>query len=143
MLSGWRKCDSCRKVRSTDEYDGGSPTCRACLTAPAPKRKAASPVTTRTTRTATPRAAAPAAAPAGPRQPLLGTVGNGDLEVRERRARRAALELLAESHPEEFALLLRDARQKEKLRPLSTEAPTSPAGSEAAAPSEPAAAQEP
>jgi hypothetical protein len=106
-------------VRSTDEYDGGSPTCRGCLTAPEPKQRKASPVTTtRVARSATPRAAAPAAAPAGPRQPLLGTVGNGDLEVRERRARRKALEELAESHPEEFGILLRDARAAEGLRPM-------------------------
>lgn len=136
-MSGWRKCDACRKVRSTDEYDGGSPTCRDCLTAPAPKqRKAASPVTTRTTRTATPRAAAPAAAAAGPRQPLLGTVGNGDLEVRERRARRKALEELAESHEQEFALLLRGARAAEGLRPMHQ--PTAaPAGASDAAAAEP------
>jgi hypothetical protein len=80
-------------------------------------------------------AKAAAAAPVAPRQPLLGTVGNGDLEVRERRARRAALEALAESHPEEFGLLLRDARAKEKLRPLSTETVAAP---EAAAPQAPA-----
>ena len=43
----------------------------------------------------------------------------GDLEVRERRARRASLEALAVSHPEEFALLLRDARSAEGLRPSS------------------------
>lgn len=113
-MSGWRKCDTCRKVRSTDEYDGGATTCLQCLTAPAPRRRAA-PVT----RTVAPRPAKPAAAPAGPRQPLLGTVGNGDLEVRERRARRAAFERLAESHPEEFGLLLRDARADEGLRPMS------------------------
>lgn len=58
----------------------------------------------------------PAAAPAGPRPALVGVTGSGDLEVRERRARRAALEALAVSHPEEFGLLLRDARQVEGLR---------------------------
>ncbi len=118
-MSGWRKCDTCRKVRSTDEYDGGVATCRSCLTAPAPRRKAA-PVT----RTTTPRPPKPAPAAAGPRQPLLGTVGNGDLEVRERRARRKALELLAESHPEEFGILLRDARAAENLRPMSSGTPS-------------------
>jgi hypothetical protein len=117
-MSGWRRCDTCRKVRSTDEYDGGVATCRDCQTGrSAPARRKTAPVT----RTAAPRPAKAEPAPAGPRKPLLGTVGNGDLEVRERRARRAALELLAESHPEEFGLLLRDARAKEKLRPLSTE----------------------
>jgi len=104
-------------VRSSDEFDGEATTCVACLTVPEPvaRKKAAPVVRTRTT----PR---PAAAPAEPtvRKPLLGSVGSGDLEVRERRARRAAQEALAESHPEEFGLLLRDARQAEGLRPLST-----------------------
>jgi hypothetical protein len=45
-------------------------------------------------------------------------VGSGDLEVRERRARRAAADALAQSHEQEFALLLRDARAAEGLRPL-------------------------
>jgi hypothetical protein len=116
-VSGWRKCDTCRKVRQVDEFDGGSPTCRGCLTAPARRRSA--PVTT--TRTpAPPRQAAP---PPGPRKPLLGSVGMGDLEVRERRAKRAAHEALAASHPEEFALLLRDAREAEGLRSLQPELP--------------------
>lgn len=104
-----------------DEFDGGSTTCRACLALPitaAPAARAKAPVTR--TRT-TPRAPAPAApAPAGPRPALLGVTGSGDLEVRERRARRAALEALATSHPEEFGLLLRDARLVEGLRPQAT-----------------------
>jgi len=104
-------------VRSSDEFDGEATTCVVCLTVPTPvaRKKAAPVVRTRTT----PR---PAAAPAEPavRKPLLGSVGSGDLEVRERRARRAAQQALAESHPEEFGLLLRDARQAEGLRPLST-----------------------
>lgn len=119
-MSGWRRCDTCRKVRPTDDFDGDATTCRECLTAPAPApRKRASTVTT--SRTA-PRP--PAAAPAAPveRGPRLGSVGSGDLEVRERRARRAATDALAELHPEEFALLLRDARAAEGLRPLAGEA---------------------
>ena len=116
-MSGWRKCDTCRKVKQTDDFDGDSTTCQACLTTPAPgPRKRAAAVTT---RKATPK---PAAAPAE-RGPRLGTVGSGDLEVRERRARRAASDALAELHPEEFALLLRNARAAEGLRPMSAEAP--------------------
>ena len=113
-MSGWRKCDTCRKVKPVDDFDGDSTTCRACLTAPAPAapRKKSSAVVT---RKAAPR---PAAAPAE-RGPRLGSVGSGDLEVRERRARRVASEALAELHPDEFALLLRDARAAEGLRPLS------------------------
>lgn len=130
-MSGWRKCDTCRKVRSTDEYGGGATTCQDCLTAPAPRRRAA-PVT----RTASPRASTPAPthsapAAAGPRQPLLGTIGNGDLEVRERRARRAALEQLGESHPEELTLLLRDTRAAEGLRAMGNA--TTPTEGDAAA----------
>ena len=120
-MSGWRRCDRCRKVRSTDEFDGEATTCAVCLTAPVPSapRKRTTTVTRSQT---TPR---PAATPAEPavRRPLLGSVGSGDLEVRERRARRAATDKLAESHPEEFAMLLRDARAAEGLRPLSNGSP--------------------
>ena len=131
-MSGWRRCDRCRKVRTTEEFDDDATTCTVCLTAPVPT--AARKRTTTVTRSQTaPRP--PAAAPAEPavRRPLLGSVGSGDLEVRERRARRAASEALAQSHSEEFALLLRDARAAEGLRPLSNGAPASPDG---AAPAE-------
>ena len=116
-VSGWRRCDTCRKVRPADDFDGDATTCRTCLTTPAPTapRKRTATVTTRSTA---PRP--PAAAPAE-RGPRLGSVGSGDLEVRERRARRSATDALVESHPEEFALLLRDARAREGLRPLSAE----------------------
>lgn len=113
-MSGWRRCDTCRKVRSTDEYDGDSTTCRACLTAPAPTPRKRAVTVTRT-------APRPPAAPPADRAPRLGSVGSGDLEVRERRARRAATDALAELHPEEFALLLRDARAAEGLRPSAPE----------------------
>jgi hypothetical protein len=112
-VSGWRKCDICRKVRRTDEFSGEAATCQICLTAPARKPRAASGVKRSTT---TPKAPRETAAPAGQRAPLLGAVGSGDLEVRERRARRAAYEALAEQHQEEFAILLREARQAEGLR---------------------------
>ena len=124
-MSGWRRCDACRKVKPADDFDGDATTCRACLTTPAPTAPRKRAVVT-TTRAAAPR---PAATPAE-RGPRLGTVGSGDLEVRERRARRAASEALAELHPEEFALLLRDARAAEGLRPLSA-GPTPPAPEEA------------
>lgn len=105
-------------MRPTEEFEGAATTCQVCLTAPV--RKKAAPVTRTTT---TSRAPAAAPAPAGPRQPLLGAVGSGDLEVRERRAKRKAYDALAESHPEEFALLLRDARAAEGLRPKASDAP--------------------
>jgi hypothetical protein len=100
-------------VRPADEFDGDATTCQVCLTAPVKKPRSTTPVTTRTT---TPKAPRPVAEPAGPRPPRLGAVGSGDLEVRERRARRAAYEALADQHQEEFAILLREARQAEGLR---------------------------
>ena len=43
-------------------------------------------------------------------------VGSGDLEVRERRAKKAALEQLAELHAEDYEQLLQAARRAEGLR---------------------------
>ena len=113
-MAGWRRCDNCRKVRQVEEYDGDAPTCTVCLTAPAPKRRAAAPVT----RKVAPVSAspAPAAAPRMPRMPRNGPVGTGDLEVRERRARRTAHEQLAELHADDFEVLLQQARKAEGLR---------------------------
>ena len=117
-MSGWRRCERCRRVLAGDEFDGEDATCRACHATPVggpPKPTSkAGPVT----RTRKPPAPRPAAAPveAGPRQPLLGVTGSGDFEVRERRARRRALESLAEAHREEFETLLASARQVEGLR---------------------------
>ncbi len=126
-MSGWRKCDRCRKVRTAAEFDGAAPTCQVCRTAAAaPARKRAATVT----RIQAPAAPAAPPAAAGPRRPRLGAVGSGDLEVRERRARRVAQDALAEAHPEEFATLLREARQAEGLRPLSTGAAPPPPGTE-------------
>ena len=51
-----------------------------------------------------------------PRRPLMGTVGSGDLEARERRAKRTAWDQLAELHGEEFESLLQVARRAEGLR---------------------------
>jgi hypothetical protein len=63
------------------------------------------------------RTAAPAPAERGP---LLGVTGSGDLEMRERRARRAALESLAELHATDFEQLLSAARKAEGLRTYSS-----------------------
>ena len=117
-MSGWRRCERCRRVLAGDEFDGEDATCRACRTTPvggAPKPTAKAGPVTRTRKAPAPP---PAAAPVevGPRQPLLGVSGSGDFEVRERRARRGALEALAEAHPEEFEALLASARQVEGLR---------------------------
>ncbi len=52
----------------------------------------------------------------GPREPLRGVAGSGDLEMRERRARRLALDSLAETFAEDFEHLLQQARRDEGLR---------------------------
>jgi hypothetical protein len=108
-VASWIRCDSCRKVLAADDFDPPATTCRNCLTGPAPKPRKA-----RASAVTTVRAAAPT--PPAERSPLLGVAGSGDLEVRERRARRAALDQLAELHAEEFAALLSAARQVEGLR---------------------------
>jgi hypothetical protein len=108
VVSGWRRCESCRKVKSTDEYDGDAAVCIACQTGPPPRKKAAPAVTRRVTPTA--------AAPDKLRGPLQGAVGSGDLEARERRAKRTAWEQLAELHAAEYEQLLQVARRAEGLR---------------------------
>lgn len=90
-----------------DAFDGDTTTCTACLTGPAPKP--------RTTRASAVKTVRPAAPPAE-RPPALGVVGSGDLEVRERRAKKAALEQLAEVHAEDYEQLLQAARRSEGLR---------------------------
>lgn len=109
-MSGWRRCDRCRKVLAADAFEGDAATCTACLTAPAPKARATSAPVVRKT---TPKAPPPEP---GPRAPLLGAVGSGDFEVRERRAQRAAAQQLVELHQEEFDQLLAQARRAEGLR---------------------------
>ena len=115
-MAAWTRCDRCRKVKQSEEFDDGSPTCRACLTAPvktAPTPKTrASGVTTRRVAPKSP----PAVAEIGPRPALRGVAGSGDLEVRERRARAAAVEQLIELHSEDFEHLLQAARRTEGLR---------------------------
>jgi hypothetical protein len=116
-MSAWRRCERCRRVLPAEEFDGDDPVCRACHAVPvggAPKPAKAGPVT-RTRKAPAPRPAAPPVE-TGPRQPLLGVAGSGDFEVRERRARRGALEALAEAHGEEFEQLLAAARATEGLR---------------------------
>jgi hypothetical protein len=107
-VASWIRCETCRKVLPADAYDEGQVSCRSCLTAPVPKPRKA-----RATAVRTVRPAAPAPVERGP---LLGVAGSGDLEMRERRARRAALDALAEMHAEDFEQLLAAARQVEGLR---------------------------
>jgi hypothetical protein len=107
-VSGWRRCDGCRKVKAVDEYDGGAAICRACQAGPPPRKARAS--------VAVSRRVTPTAEPAVPRRPSAGAVGSGDLEARERRAKRTAWEQLAELHEEEYEQLLQVARRAEGLR---------------------------
>jgi hypothetical protein len=106
-VGAWKRCETCRKVLAAEAFDDDAATCTACLTAPAPKP--------RTTRASAVKTVRPAAPPAD-RAPLLGVVGSGDLEVRERRAKKAALEQLAEVHAEDYEQLLQAARRSEGLR---------------------------
>jgi hypothetical protein len=105
-----------------EEFDGEATTC----TVLPDRARAVGAAQADHDRDAHPDRPRPPATPppgrAGRARPLLGSVGSGDLEVRERRARRAAADALAESHPEEFAALLRDARAAEGLRPLGNDA---------------------
>jgi len=121
-VSAWRRCDTCRKVRPASDFDGESTTCRDCL-APAPARRRTATVT-RTATTPRPRPPLP--------QGAVGAVGSGDLEVRERRARRSAAESLAAAHPQEHAQLLQQARAAEGLRatgePPPRQEPPAPTG---------------
>lgn len=107
-MASWIRCETCRKVLSADAFDEGQTSCRSCLTEPAPKPRKARASAVKTVR--------PAAATPVERGPLLGVAGSGDLEMRERRARRAALESLAEMHATDFEQLLAAARQLEGLR---------------------------
>lgn len=92
---------------AAEAFEGDAATCTACLTGPPPKVR-----TTRASAVKTVRAATPPAE----RAPLLGVVGSGDLEVRERRAKKAALQQLAEVHAEDYEQLLQAARRSEGLR---------------------------
>ncbi|GAC1609979.1 MAG: hypothetical protein NVS3B26_14290 [Mycobacteriales bacterium] len=108
-MSGWRRCDGCRKVKSVGEYDGDGAICIACQTGPPPRKAKA---TAAVSRRVPPNAVTPDKA----RGPLLGAVGSGDLEARERRAKRTAWEQLAQLHEEEYDQLLQAARRAEGLR---------------------------
>ena len=107
-MAAWRRCAKCRKVLQEDAFEGDADTCTACLPGPPPKVRA-----TRASAVTTVR---PATTPPAERQPLRGVVGSGDLEVRERRARKTATEQLAEMYAEEFEQLLQSARRAEGLR---------------------------
>lgn len=106
-MAAWKRCESCRKVLAADAFDGDASTCLNCLSGPAPK--------VRTTRSSPVKTVRAAAEPTE-RQPLLGMIGSGDLEVRERRAKKAALEQLAEVHASDYEHLLQAARRAEGLR---------------------------
>jgi hypothetical protein len=105
-VASWQKCTRCHKVRQGSEFPAGSDVCSVCLTAPAARPRAARASTVKTVR--------PASAPVA--RDFRGAVGSGDLEVRERRAKKDALEQLAELHSEDYVQLLQAARRAEGLR---------------------------
>lgn len=107
LMAGWRRCGTCRKVLPAEAFEGEAETCQSCLTGPAPKVRTARASAVKTVRAATPPAE---------RAPLLGIIGSGDLEVRERRAKKVALEQLAEVHSDDYEQLLTAARRAEGLR---------------------------
>ena len=108
-MAAWRRCTQCRKVLQEDAFDGSAEVCTACVTGPPPKVRATRASAVKTVRAATTPTPAE-------RAPLLGVVGSGDLEVRERRARKTAAEQLREMYAEEFEQLLQTARRAEGLR---------------------------
>lgn len=85
-----------------------------------PRKRASTRVTTRSTSARPAASADVRETPAGPR---LGTVGSGDLEVRERRAKRTATDALVDAYEQEYTALLRQARAAEGLRPLADPPP--------------------
>ena len=105
-MGAWMRCDSCRKVLAADQFTVGVTTCQGCLSAPAPRVRATAVKTVRSA----------SSVPSEPRAERTGIVGSGDLEVRERRAKKAALEQLAEVHAEDYQSLLQAARRAEGLR---------------------------
>ncbi|MCU1600482.1 MAG: hypothetical protein JWO22_1191 [Frankiales bacterium] len=108
-MAAWRRCAQCRKVLPEDAFDGAAEVCNACVAGPPPK--------VRQTRASAVKTVRPATTPVpAERAPLLGIVGSGDLEVRERRARKAATASLVEMHAEDYAQLLALARRDEGLR---------------------------
>ena len=120
MAATWRRCETCRKVLSVDEFDGDAMSCRACVRKAERAAGRSGPSTVTTRRVAAPRVKDPQAEPSfgsgGRRQGVsTGVVGRGDREVRSRRARSTALDQLAELHPADFERLLEAARKAEGL----------------------------
>ena len=120
MAATWRRCETCRKVLSVDEFDGDATSCVAC--GRKAERAAARSGPTAVTTRRVPAAAAKASqadssfGSGGPRRGVsTGVVGRGDREVRSRRARSTALDQLAELHAADFERLLEAARKAEGL----------------------------
>ncbi len=113
MAGQWQRCESCRKIKSAEEFPDGGTSCAECVAKanrPASARRA--PVQTRTVKAAEPT---PRPGASSPGSLTRGVAGRGDREVRARRARIRALEELAVDHPEEFEVLHAKHRAAEKL----------------------------
>lgn len=103
MAAGWQRCTTCRKVLAADQFDDDGEMCRPCTHAPVSAARTTTRTAVRTARV----------------DPTIvrsaDQVGRGDREVRDRRARRTALDQLSEAYPEEFEALLKAARAAEGL----------------------------
>jgi hypothetical protein len=106
MAANWRRCQKCRKVLPTEDFDGDSEICRADTAKASAATTGTSRPSTTTTVTARPRTQATS---------VRDIRGHGDPEVRARRARSRALERLSQLHAEDFADLLREERATEGL----------------------------
>jgi hypothetical protein len=93
-------------VLAAEVFPEDGETCASCLSGPVSKPRSTKASAVRTVRSAAPPAI----------RDTTGKIGSGDLEVRERRAKKAALEQLAEVHAEDYEQLLQAARRAEGLR---------------------------
>jgi len=119
MAAQWHRCQSCRGILPVTDFEENDDVCRTCHEKVAraqarAARKAPAPVTRRTVPVPDQDSSSVTVHRVETRG-IPGARGHGDREVRVRRARLRALEHLAESHPEEFAILLASERAVEGL----------------------------
>jgi hypothetical protein len=122
MAAQWHRCQSCRGILPVTDFEENNDICVACrekadrAQAKATKaaKKAPAPVTRRTVPVPDHDSSGVTVRRVEARG-IPGARGHGDREVRVRRARLRALEHLAESHPEEFEILLTSERAVEGL----------------------------
>jgi hypothetical protein len=113
MSSSWRRCDSCRRVLTVDNYaslEASDRTCLECLAPKPAKRRRASPTVTskRTTTSKTATSRSEPVVPADP-APIRTMIGRGEPAARRARARAIALEDLTDLYADEYRELLASA----------------------------------